>query len=240
MKSCLIIIFSGDDSDLHNILLKKLNVKPFEDVQFFDDSDFIFKNSKYKSSLVISSYCGLGKSEFIKNKILNIKDKKDIKDNKKHNYIYFQIGGQFKKEDLINRLRKIPDISDINQKYLIHFDLNQNKEIELLNEFFFKLLILRKCDLNEDAKYFGKNVEIVIEMPNDFYNYLQDIKILSKLKVETIDEIGKINPSKELETISHILKMNESGSILKKQYEILRNLEKKLSNEDCQEIVFKQ
>jgi hypothetical protein len=239
MKSCLIIIFSGDDSDLHTLLIK-INVNPFGDVNFFDDNDFIFNNSKYKSTLVRSSSCGLGKTEFIKNKILNIKDKNDIKDNKKHNYIYFQIGGQFKKEDLINRLRKIPDISDINQKYLIHFDLNQNKEIELLNEFFFKLLILRKCDLNEDAKYFGKNVEIVIEMPNDFYNYLQDIKILSKLKVETIDEIGKINPSKELETISHILKMNESGSILKKQSEILRNLEKKLSNEDCQEIVFKQ
>ena len=238
MESCLIIIFSGDDSDLHNIL-KKININPFEDVNFFDDNDFTFNNSKYKSSLVISSYCGLGKSEFIKNKILNIKDKNDIKDDKKHNYIYFQIGGQFKKEDLINRLREMPDISDINKKYLIHFDLNQNKEIELLNEFFFKLLILRKCDLDEDAIYFGKNVEIVIEIPNDFSDYLKDIKILSKLKVETINDIGKINPSKELETISQILKMNESGIILKKQSEILKNLGIKLSNEECQEIVLR-
>ena len=238
MNSCLIIIFSGDDSDLHNIL-KKINVNPFEDLHFFENNEFTINNSKYKSSLVRSSYCGLGKSEFIKNKILNIKDKNDTKDNKKLNYIYFQISGQFKKEDLINRLRKMPDISDLNKKYLIHFDLNQNKEIELLNEFFFKLLILRKCDLDEDAIFFGKNVEIFIEIPNDFSDYLKDIKILSKLEVETINHIGKINPSEELKTISQILIMNEKGNILKKQSEILKNLEIKLSNEVCQEIVLR-
>jgi hypothetical protein len=236
MESCLIIIFSGNDSDLHNIL-KKLKVNPFEDNNYFDDNDFSFNNSKFKSTLVRSSCCGLGKSELIKNKILIIKDKKEIEEKK---YIYFQIGGQFKKEDLINRLRKIPDISDINKKYLIHFDLKQNKEIELLNEFFFKLLILRKCDLDEDVIYFGKNVEIVIEIPNDFSDYLNDIQILSKLKVETINHIDKINPSEELFAIAKILKMNESGDILKKQFEIIKSLKIKLPNEDCQEIIYRQ
>ena len=232
MESSLIIIFNGNDSDLHNKLVK-INIRPFpEGNNYFDDNDFIFINSNYESSLVRSSHCGLGKSEFIKKRA-------DMKDKEKQNYIYFQIGGQFKKEDLINRLKEMPDISDINKKYLIHIDLSQNKEIELLKEFFFKLLILRKCDLNENAIYFGKNVEIVIEIPNDFSDYLKDIKILSKLKVKTIDKIGKINHSKELEFIAKILRMNESGNILKKQPEIMKNLDLQISDEECQEIIFK-
>ena len=230
-ESCLIIIFNGNDADLHNILTK-LNVKPFPEDNYFNN-DFTLKNSNFVSTLIKSNNCGLGKSEFIKrNKLLNINNKE------KKNYIYFQIGGQFKKEDLINRLKKMPDISDINKKYLIHFDLNQSKEIELLNEFFFKLLILRKCDLDENAKYFGKNVEIFIEIPNDFSDYLKDIKILSKLEIENIYQIGKINPSNELKTVAEILRMNETGDILKKQSEI-KKLNLNLSHEECEKIIFR-
>jgi hypothetical protein len=225
MESCLVIIFSGKDEDLHNILIK-LNVKPFPENSFFDDNDFIFKNNIYKSTLIKSSCCGLGKSELIK------------KNNETKNYIYFPIGGEFKKEDLINRLEKeIPDISDIKKKYLLHLDLSQSKEIELLNEFFFKLLILRKCELNEDAKYFGENVEIIIEIPNDFSDYLKDISILSKLEVKSIDKLGKINYSNELKKVAEILEMNLSGDILKSQSEI-EHLNLQLSHKDCQKLIF--
>mgnify|MGYP002623021467 CR=1 FL=1 len=226
MVSCLVIIFNGNDVDLHNIL-EKINVKSFPDDHFFDDNDYTFKNSKFKSILIKSSYCGLGKTEFIK------------KNKENQNYIYFPIGGEFKKEELINRLEEeIPDnISDINKKYLIHLDLSQSKEIELLNEFFFKLLILRKCELNEDAKYFGENVEIVIEIPNDFSNYLKDIKILLKLEVKIINKLGEII-SQKLTKVAEILKMNESGDILKKQSEI-KKLNLQLSHKECQEIIFR-
>ena len=225
MESCLLIIFSGKDEDLHNILLK-LKVEPFPENSYFDDNDFTFKNSKYKSILFKSRSCGLGKSEFIK------------KNNENKNYIYFPIGGEFKKEDLFKRLEKeIPDTFDIKKKYLLHLDLSQSKEIELLNEFFFKLLILRKCELKEDAKYFGENVEIIIEIPNDFSDYFKDIKILSKLEVKTIDKLGEINNSNELQKVAEILEMNLSGDILKTQSEI-KKLNLQLSHKDCQKLIF--
>lgn len=104
-------------------------------------------------------------------------------------------------------------MSDINQNYVIHFDIIQTNNIELLNEFFFNLIIFRKCDLNENGKYFGKNVEIIIEVPNDFKDYIKEEGILSKLTEKTIDKIGNIHPSKELTTVANMLTMLESHDI---------------------------
>ena len=174
MQSCLIIIFSGKNNETHNILLN--SIQAFPNTSYFNynysfDQEF---NDNYKIEIIKSTYCGLGKSELIK----RIKINDNIKKKVKTNYIYFPLGGQFTRNNLIERLNKLPDMYDITKTFLIHFDITQTKEIELLNEFFFKLIVLRKCDLNENVKYFGKNVEIIIEVPNYFRDFIKDIPIL--------------------------------------------------------------
>ena len=240
MKSCLIMIFSAKDDDLHKIFIKTKNISAFMDTFYFSylfyfDQDYY---NNYKVELIKSANCGLGKSEFIKSqKSVN----EDVKKKAKNaiNYIYFPLGGQFSRNSLIKRISDLPDMSDINQKYCIHFDITQTNEIELLNEFFFKLLVLRKCDLNENAKYFGKNVEIIIEVPNDFRDYRDEIGILLKLKkTNNLDKIGKVNITPELKIVANTLTMYETNDILKSQKEI-NNIKLVLSQEECQNKVLK-
>ena len=112
-------------------------------------------NPDYKVNLVNSEVCGYGKSFSIKKeKSEEIVDKKT---KEKVNYIYFPIGGKFNVINLSKRIDKLPDMSDPNKKYSIHLDITQTKEFEFLNEFFFKLMIFRKYDINT-IKYFGKKL----------------------------------------------------------------------------------
>jgi len=205
MKSCLLIIYSHEDTDLQKILEKIKNINIYQAPMNFINFTF---DQKYKISLIDSNNCGLGKSDIIQEK------------NKKENlnYIYFPIGGKFTRDDLVNRLKKLPDMSDIKQNYSIHLDISQTEEIQLLNEFFFKLLILRKCDLNENAKYFGVNVEIIIEIPNDFKNYSKEFNLLSHISGKTLQNIGKINLSPKLKVVEGIITMYENNDILLKNY----------------------
>ena len=230
MQSCLLIIFNTKSDDIHEILLKTKNIKIFKSFPFI----FSFDNN-YKVSLINSSNCGIGKTHVIK----EIKAKKII--NKlKENYIYFPIGGKFYREDLAKRLKKLPDMSDIDHNFIIHFDISQTEEINLLNEFFFKLIILRKCEIDENAIYFDKNIEIIIEIPNDFKDYKKEIIIFSYLPSETITikENSQINPSKELTLVSSILNMYETNDILNRNYE-MKNSNLKLSSEQCHQIIMK-
>ena len=208
MRSCLLIIFGTQNDDLHDILLGLKNIKIFK----YNPSIF-YGNDNIKVSLINSSNCGLGKTQMIKNKCIN----KNTKE--KTNYIYFPIGGRIKREDLVKRLKLLPDMTDINTSFTIHFDISQTEDFLLLNEFFFKLLILRKCELNENAIYFDKNIEIIIEIPNDFKNYMTEIKVLEKLKPTTIEDIIQINQSEELTLVASIITMFETNEILNKNYD---------------------
>ena len=205
MKSCLLIIYSQEDTDLQKILQKIKNIKIFKEPINFINFTF---DKDYKISLIDSNYCGLGKSDFIKEQI-----KKE-----KLNYIYFPIGGKFTRDDLANRLEELQDMSDIKQKYSIHLDISQTEEVQLLNEFLFKLLILRKCDLYENAKYFGSNVEIIIEIPNDFKDYAKELNLLKYISKKTIRNIEQINLSHKLKIVEGIIAMYESNDIITKNY----------------------
>ena len=131
-------------------------------------------------------------------------------------------------------------MTNLKEKFEIHFDLSQTKEIELLNEFFFKLIILRKCDLNESAKYFGENVDIMIEIPNDFSDYLKDIEILSKLNIKKIESLSNINSSTELLTVVKVLNKCENEQIMKnKKINLTKFNNLKLTEEQKKEKVLK-
>ena len=95
-------------------------------------------------------------------------------------------------------------------------------------------MIFRKIDIYEDAKYFGENVQIFFEIPNDYKNCMEDIKILKYVDSTKLTEKG-INLSEELTTVASIISMTEKNQI---QY---NNFEKKfkLSHEESQKIIYK-
>ena len=228
LKSCLVLIFNGKDDELHKTLMKIKNIKLFPEDSFFEMKYDFSNYFKYNDYVVKSSSCGLGKSQFIKSKNqeqAGSKKKQQIK------YIYFPIGGKFSKKNLVDRLINLPDMTNLNEKFVIHLDISQTNEIELLNEFFFKLIIFRKCELNESAKYFGNNITIIIEIPNDFIDYITEIKILSKLKTENLEAISNIDSSNELLTVTKILNMYETDEIIKKQKSELKKIKLNLTQE---------
>ena len=234
MKSCLLIMFSSQDIALNTIIKEIKNIQALPSLPNLSNTFFLF-DQKYKTCIVNSSFCGLGKSEAIKSgKIFEIM--KHDKFTKKKFYYYFPIGGKFSRQSFFERLKKVPNMSDLNKIYIIHFDITQTKEINLLNEFFFKLLIFRKFDLYENVKFLGSNVEIIIEIPNDYSEYKKEIKILSYVEKFRITEIDKINDSTELITVASILSMCEKNEIQLNNFDIKSN-KFKLSYKESQKII---
>ena len=233
LRSCLIIVFNDNEEELQKILKKK-NIKKFPNINFFQCEYKFSDYFNYNDFVVKSTSCGLGKSEFIKNKNKEMNGKKN-----KHeiNYIYFPIGGKFKRKNLVDRLLNLPDMTNLKEKFSIHFDLSQTKEIELLNEFFFKLIILRKVELNESAKYFGSNVDIMIEVPNDYSDYINDIEILSKLKTEKLESITNIKSTPELLNVVKVMNIFESDEIIKNKKINLKKINLKLTPEQLSDVV---
>ena len=118
--------------------------------------------------------CGLGKSTKIKNLI-----KKSLK------YIYFPLGGNITKDKIYLKLEKMmKSISDENnyEDIAIHLDLFESKEYSVLNEFLFSFLITKFYSNNENIIYIPINIEIYIEIPNCFKDFINNYKILKFFK----------------------------------------------------------
>ena len=238
MMSCLLIMLNISDNILHKIFNKIKNIQPFPLYSLSNQDKISSLLNQNETFIINSTNCGLGKSELIKTgKIYQYLDKQFNKDT---NYIYFPIGGQFSRHSLINRLNELPDMSNLGKEFTIHLDLTQTKDFNLLNEFFFKLLILRQFDLYENVKYLGKNVKIIIELLNDFKNYRNEIKILSFLFNYKIFELTNFNPSPELTTVATFLSTYEMKENQKKYDK--NNIDKNylnLSNQKCKDIILK-
>ena len=69
-------------------------------------------------------------------------------------------------------------------------DLYENKEPSILNEFFFSFLITKFYSNNENIIYIPKNIEIFIEIPNCFDDFMKNYNILTFFKEDKI----KIKP----------------------------------------------
>ena len=121
MKSCLLIMFSSQDIALNTIIKEIKNIQALPSLPNLSNTFFLF-DQKYKTCIVNSSFCGLGKSEAIKSgKIFEIM--KHDKFTKKKFYYYFPIGGKFSRQSFFERLKKVPNMSDLNKIYIIHFDI---------------------------------------------------------------------------------------------------------------------
>ena len=174
-----------------------------------NNSQFIeeFKNIKI-IKIFSSDVCGLGKSYKIK-KLIN-----DEKNKKK--YYHFPLGGELTKKIIYEKIKELfskiksDEKKQIEEKckddkmkrkkikkesiiidystIAIHIDLAESKEISLISEFLFSFLITKFYTYNEDIIYIPDNLNIYIEIPNCFQNYLTQIGLLNSkvFKIENI------------------------------------------------------
>ncbi|ORX43676.1 hypothetical protein BCR36DRAFT_399937 [Piromyces finnis] len=104
-----------------------------------------------------SSISGLGKSTLIKNDFKN--------KNPKYTYVYFPLGDNINKEDIINRLLKYSG-----QRIALHIDLYYSEQLEVLREFFSEIVI--KVEIPNG------NIDFKVLFP--ILSFFQNIHITSK------------------------------------------------------------
>ena len=226
IENILVIVFSNEDSDFHKSILKiknRINSYNFEGLKKGKEN---IDNSNEKIEIISSRGCGFGKSAYIKNKKEKLIGSK---------LIYFPLSGNFNRNDLFKRIEKIPNTFK-NQNYIFHLILGQTQELEILKEFLFKLIIFRKCDFNNNVKYFGLNVDINIEIPNDFINYLEIMKFLLLYKNSNILQLEKIKLSSEVKIVSTYLLNFENNKLLSENINIL-NCD--ISQKQCEQLIWK-
>ena len=220
----LVVIFSDKDSDLHKSILKIKHIKQIN-LENLKNINISMDNSRKKVEIITSRGCGFGKSTYIQNKI-----------NSK--IIYFPLGGDLNRKDINKRIENEIENTYKNENYILHITLGQTNDIEMLKEFIFKLLIFRKCDFNNNVKFFGSNVNIKIEIPNDFMDYLKIIKILLLFESKNILQLSKINLTREVKIVSTFLMKYEARELLVRN---INNLETDCnpSEKQCQDIILK-
>ena len=185
--------------------------------QNIDDSSnrsllFSFEKVLLENIKVITSdVCGLGKSYKIKKMI----------EKEKKKYFHFPLGGIITKsiifEKLTRLLKKISNENENNfQNVAIHLDLTESKETSIINEFLFSFLITKFYNNNENIIYIPKDMEIFIEIPNCFENYLSKFGILNAFTREniTLENIPKLDlPQNILEIFKNLIEFDSENEI---------------------------
>jgi len=202
LNSCIVFIYSGNLKKE----LKEIEKYEFDKLDRFfidieQDKDNIYNNNLYKIlkteniKIISSELCGLGKSFLIK---------KMIKE-KKQSYYHFPLGGILSKKIISEKLRNLMKNIKENEKkkekeeyknISIHIDLLDSKDTLLINEFLFSILITKFYINNDEIIYIPKDINIYIEIPNCFHNYLSEIGILNIFNIENII-IGQLKPNKK-------------------------------------------
>jgi hypothetical protein len=191
MESCFIFIYNEkNESSLNQIISlykpNKLNLLKNHSIggdSFIIDDNHKINNEKRKEisnnvHVIQSEICGLGKSTKIR---------KEIK--KKHKkYIHFPIGGNITRNFLFQKLENIFSSTkkEDYMKTAIHLDLYDNKETSILNEFLFSFLITKFYANDENIIFIPKDIEIFIEVPNCFEDFITKYRILNAFHIEVI------------------------------------------------------
>ena len=217
-NNILLIIFSENDSDFHKSILK------IEKINSFNLNNFNAKpkiKDFFKNIEIVNSVgCGYGKTTYILENKANI--------------IHFPIGGDLNRKYLEERIDK--EISDTSkfEKCILYINISQTKDIEILKEFLFKLLIFKKCDFNHNVKYFGSNVEIKIEIPNDFFDYMHHLKFFELFKEKKIN-MKKLNLSQNIKIVSTFLSKHENNELIRSNINIETDCETNLNK--CEQVI---
>ena len=229
-RGCLVIMYLKD-SEIKKPLTK---IIPDSREILLNEEKEELKFDSNNIEIYTSTRAGFGKSEEIKNKIIE----------EKKNYKYFPLGGEFTREEVIQRLIDFNLPQNDNGNYAIHFDLSETNLTELVQEILFKILILKKLDINEKIFYFGDELKIKIELPNGFFNYMDKFPILKLFKsniylkellpLKIPSNIKKIEDN-EIQIVANTLSMYKKGNIGNQNI----NFESTqlLSNNECQNLI---
>ena len=218
IKSYLVFIYEKADSGLSRDLEKLISDKFILNIQYFKAAEK--RNEKLDQIVVYSSaFSGYGKTTEI---IYNVKEVNSGE------YYYLPIGGTFNREYVIKNLKNL-NFDTQNCKYIyLHLDLSDTEKDELMNEILFKLIILRYLDSSEEIFYLGHDINIIIEIPQGFFDFKKKFKMLNLFKQEYIDKLrplraerstGKIWQS-PIAIVGEVLKAYEEGSIGKKNIDL--------------------
>ena len=196
IDSCLVFVFNEKNESSLNYIsrtIKKqeleLNEKhelditnPSIDLVKTESTNISFNSSRIELKksvhVVKSEVCGLGKSNKIRKDIL--KSGKEP--------IHFPIGGNITRNILYKKLQGIFDLlkdKDL-KKIAIHLDLYENNEPSIMNEFLFSLLITKFYSISENIIFIPKDIEIYVEVPNCFEDFISKYKILNSFDIENI------------------------------------------------------
>ena len=161
-----------------------------------------------KIEIVSSDVVGVGKSTQI-----NLEIEKNNK-----NYIYFPIGGELSKLDIIERLKNL----NLKNDTAIHVDLYDTEETKLMEEFLHFILIKKTYGENKNIINISKDIEIKIEIPNGYKDYFIVYPILT------------LFPTKKLsiKNLSPLIVTNEIDSNI----QIVANYLKALKNDEIDKI----
>ena len=215
MTSCLSILFNSNDQAFHQSIQKINNIKA---INLAPHKEEKLDKNKDKMALISSSICGFGKSTFIKNQ----KDNNGV-------IIYLPIGGEISKDDLKERIKLAFKNNSNNDSIILHIDLTYTDEKEIVKDFLFKLLILRKCDLNENVIYFKPETKIFIELENNFESFSKYYTFFKKVP-ERIIELEKINLTKKVKLVSIMLKNLEENKLSKKNIDLDNDNDKEMDH----------
>ena len=240
MKSCLIILYTYKGSDILKSLKLIKHIKSF-DINNNKIETLQIEEAKIK--IISSDQSGVGKSTQIKREI----------ESAKKDYIYFPIGGVFNREDIIERLINL----NITQNSAIHLDLYDTDETDLMMEFLFSILVTRFYGKNEHIFYLAKEIEIKIELPNGFIDFIEKFPILDLFEIEKMS-IKNLKPlitpndiTSNVQVVANYFKALKDGKLNKDLYfETISdsdienysttNKAKILKQEECQELIFEK
>ena len=230
MRACLVILYMKD-SDMKGPLSKIIPDNRM--ISLDENEEGEAKLDMNNIEIYTSERAGFGKTEEIRTKIKE----------ENRNYIYFPIGGVFTRKEVIKRLIESGIPQNNVKNYVIHFDLNETNLTELVQEILLKILILKKLDINEQIFYFGNELNLKIELPNAFDNYMEKFPLLKLFKNTSLTALKplKIPPNIEkigdddIQIVANTLKSFKDGSIGHKNIDFEST--SLLDNNTCQNLI---
>ena len=196
MISCLVFIFSNNDTEIVKLIQRVHYCEILRHKKKIKNVDEgIFENKEIE--IYYSDKAGVGKSTKIKNEAI---------ENEK-NYVYFPLGGEFTKVDVISRLKNNNLLKE-NKNIVLHIDLFDTKKTEEMKEFLFSLLITKLYGLNENIFYLHKETQIKIELPYGFIDFFLKFPFLKMFKNKiniSIENLPPLIVSKKIDSDIQII-----------------------------------
>jgi len=121
-------------------------------------------------------------------------------------------------------LKELINLKNLNNA-TIHLDLNDTDLIDLTMEFLFSILITKIYGQNDDIFYLPNDVEIMVEIPNGFVDFMKKFPILDIFKKTTL-ELENLRPLR----VQPVLDTNVQ--IVANYLKLLRNDENSLNTRD--------